>query len=242
MRFSRRSRPSGPDETAADATPDTDADAGSAAGPDDGPEAGPQADSVAGSVAGDSGARPAGPHDVEDLTPEQLEARIDLGALVLSPPEKLQLRMQVDDTTKEVQAVLLAGPDGALELMAFAAARGDDGLWDEVRPQLAADMARRGGTADERQGPWGTELACRLTLQRNDGSDVVQPSRIIGIHGPRWMLRATLLGRPALDAEAAAPWEAVLADIAVRRGTEPRGVGEQLPFVLPSHARPLESS
>lgn len=221
MRFRRRSEPSGRDETAPRDENATDADAT--------PE-----------PAAPTG--PAGPIDAGGLTPEQLEGRVDLGALVIAPREGLQLRMQVEDATQEVQAVLLAGPDGALELMAFAAPRGDTGLWDEVRPQLAADMSRRGGTADEVEGPWGTELACRLSVQRNDGSDAVQPSRIIGIHGPRWMLRATLLGRPALDEDAAEPWEAVLADVVVRRGTEPRGVGEQLPIELPPQARPLDSS
>ena len=225
MRFRRRSEPTGPDETAEA----PDADESSAAAPEQPPEE-------------PAGSRPAGPVDVDDLSAEQLEGRVDLGALVIVPSEGLQLRMQVDDKTQEVQAVLLTGPDGALELMAFAAARGDDDLWDEVRPQLAADMSRRGGTAEETEGPWGTELSCRLTVQREEGSNAVQPSRIIGIHGPRWMLRATLLGRPAMDAESAAPWESVLAEVAVRRGTEPRGVGERLPIVLPPQARPLESS
>ncbi len=33
----------------------------------------------------------------------------------------------------------------------------------------------------------------------DDGQTGVQPSRIIGVEGPRWMLRATLLGEAALD-------------------------------------------
>lgn len=184
----------------------------------------------------------AGPRDAGDLAPGQLDALIDLGSLLVPQREGLQLRMQVDDATQEVQAVLLSGLDGALELMAFAAPRGDDELWDEVRPQLAADMSRRGGTAEETEGPWGTELTCRLHLKRDDGSNAVQPSRIMGISGKRWMLRATLLGRPALEAEAAGPWEEALAEVAVRRGDEPRGVGEKLPIVLPPQARPLEDS
>ncbi len=36
---------------------------------------------------------------------------------------------------------MLAGPDGALELRAFAAPRNGD-LWSEVRPQIAGDVAR----------------------------------------------------------------------------------------------------
>ena len=46
--------------------------------------------------------------------------------------------------------MLMAASEGALELRAFSAPRNGD-LWSEVRPQLAADMARRGGTATERE-------------------------------------------------------------------------------------------
>ncbi len=224
MRFRRKSDPA-PDEPAGEASVEG---TGDGSGAEQAPE--------------DDAPGPAGPLDADALDPARLEGRVDLGALLIAPPEGLQLRMQVDDSTQEVQAVLLAGADGALELMPFAAPRGDDALWDEVRPELAADMSQRGGTVDEAQGPWGTELACRLHVKTEDGSGAVQPSRIIGISGPRWMLRATLLGRPALDPESAATWEQVLADVVVRRGTEPRGVGERLPIVLPPHARPLEQS
>ena len=65
-------------------------------------------------------------------------------------------------------------------------------------------MARRGGTATEREGRFGTELVCQLAVQTGDGRTANQPSRIIGINGPRWMLRGTLLGRPAVDAASAA--------------------------------------
>lgn len=180
-----------------------------------------------------------GPFDVDeiDLGDEQPQW-IDLGSLLITPGPQQQLRMQVDEQTKQVQAVLLAGPDGALELMAFAAPRGG-GLWDEVRPQIAADMVKRGGTTADREGRWGPELECRITVQRGDGSPMVQPSRIIGIDGPRWLLRATLLGKPAIDAEAAVPWEATLANVVVRRGDRAMPVGDALPIVLPPQARPV---
>ena len=60
-----------------------------------------------------------GPFDVDeiDLGDEQPQW-IDLGSLLITPGPQQQLRMQVDEQTKQVQAVLLAGPDGALELMA----------------------------------------------------------------------------------------------------------------------------
>ena len=176
-----------------------------------------------------------GPHDADDLPDDGVE-RVDLGSLVVTPQPGRELRLQVDEGTGEVQAVLLAGADGAVEFRAFAAPRNGD-LWTEVRPQIAADMAQRGGTATEREGRFGTELVCRMPVRRPDGTGATQPSRIIGVNGPRWLLRATLMGRPALDEEISEEWEATIRSIAVRRGAGAMPVGEPLQVVLPENAR-----
>ena len=128
--------------------------------------------------------------------------------------------------------MVLAGPEGAVELRAFAAPRGGD-LWADVRPQIAAEYAQRGGTATEREGRYGTEMFCQLTVRTEDGRTAAQPSRIIGVNGPRWMLRATLLGRPAIEPEAAGLWEDAIAAVVVRRGTVAMPVGAELPLTLP---------
>ena len=47
-----------------------------------------------------------------------------------------------------------------------------------------------------------------VPVQTTGGASAAQPSRVIGVHeGPRWLLRATLMGRPAVEEEAAKPWE-----------------------------------
>lgn len=176
-----------------------------------------------------------GPFDIDDL-PDDGVQRVDLGSLLIAPEEGRELRLQVDESTQAVQAVLLAGPDGALELRAFAAPRNGD-LWTEVRPQLAADLARRGGTATERQGRFGTELVCELSVPTAEGRAASQSSRIIGINGPRWMLRGTFLGRPATDPDSAAAWEDALTKVVIRRGDHAMPAGDPLPVVLPDSAR-----
>jgi hypothetical protein len=181
---------------------------------------------------------PVGPFDASDLPDDGVE-RIDLGSLVLTPQPQRELRLQVDESTGNVQAVLLAGPDGAVELRAFAAPRNGD-LWSEVRPQLAADMSRRGGTATEREGVFGTELVCQLQVARPDGTTALQPSRIIGVNGDRWLLRATVMGRPAMDEELPEAWLATVRGVAVRRGNGAMPVGEPLPLVLPPQARRVD--
>jgi hypothetical protein len=175
-----------------------------------------------------------GPFDAEEL--DDTEGRVDLGALVLLPVPGTELQLQVDEASGSVQSVMFAGPDGALELRVFAAPRHGD-LWSEVRPQIAADLDRRGGTATEREGRFGTELVCQMPITRPDGKSAMQPSRVIGINGTRWLLRATLLGKPAVEPEAGADFEQALTTVAVRRGDHAMPVGDPLALTLPPDAR-----
>ena len=126
-----------------------------------------------------------------------------------APREGAELRLQVDEQTGEVQSVMLAGEEGALELRAFAAPRNGD-LWSEVRPQIAADVAQHGGTATEREGRWGTELVCQMQVvhaRRQPGHAAVADHRrqrrplaaardVPGPAGGRARRRPGLGGRP----------------------------------------------
>lgn len=180
-----------------------------------------------------------GPFDIDDLPADDQTERIDLGALLVLPVEGTELRLQVDEQTNEVQSVLLAGEEGAVELRVFAAPRHGD-LWGEVRPKIAADYAQRGGTADEREGRFGPEIVGQLTVRLPDGRTGTQPSRVMGINGPRWMLRATLLGKPALPDEDASAWEDLVAHVVVRRGSGPMPAGAELPLTLPRDGQLVE--
>jgi hypothetical protein len=176
-----------------------------------------------------------GPFDVDDL-PDDDVSRVDLGSLLIEPEPGRELRLQVDDKSGSVQSVVLASKDGAIEIRAFAAPRNGD-LWSEVRPQIAADMAQKGGTATEREGRFGPELVCQMQVQRKEGGTATQPSRIVGINGPRWLLRATFFGRPALEPDQAGEWEDALSKVAVRRGDHAMRVGEALPVTMPDQVK-----
>jgi hypothetical protein len=180
-----------------------------------------------------------GPRDVDEVDLDELGPHIDLGSLLMPPVTPgTDLQLQVDEQSGTVLAVLLVGQEGMLEVRAFAAARNGD-LWSEARREIAADTARRGGTADEHDGPFGTELHCQIPVQLEDGTGGVQPSRIIGCNGPRWMLRAALLGKPAVEPDTAGPWEDVIRQIVVRRGREAVPPGEALPLQVPPDATRL---
>jgi hypothetical protein len=178
-----------------------------------------------------------GPYDMDDIDPAA--TYVDLGSLLIQPPDNLELRLQIDEGSGEVAAVLLVAEEGLLEVRAFASSRGGD-LWGEARQEIAADSARRGGTATEQEGPFGTELLCRVPVTGPNGESMVQPSRILGHTGPRWFLRATVAGRPAVDKDYAAPFEAAFGSIVVNRGAEAMAPGEPLPVKLPPEAQKVD--
>jgi hypothetical protein len=180
-----------------------------------------------------TGVRARGPWDADEVTLEEDDpGKLDLGSLVVTPREGLDLQLQVDEQTGQVVAVVMAGQEGALELRAFAAPRNGD-IWPDVRKQIASEITRRGGTATEGEGPYGPELRVVLNVTTPDGRTGQQPSRVFGIAGPRWLLRATLFGQPALDPSDDGLVESALRDVVVRRGGEPHAPGEALPLTVP---------
>jgi len=95
-----------------------------------------------------------------------------------------------------------------------------------------------GGTATETDGPFGTELVLVVPVEDPEGQVFSQTSRVIGVDGPRWLLRGTVLGRAAVEPDAAEPMEATLRNVVVVRGNEPMAVRESLPLQLPPGAEP----
>jgi hypothetical protein len=181
---------------------------------------------------------PTGPIDVSELDPNT--TYIDLGSMLVEPPaDGIDLRLQVDEESGVVLTVLLVAEEGVLEMRAFASSRGGD-LWEDARREIAADTTARGGQAAEQDGPFGVELACQVPVEGPNGESMVQPSRVVGITGPRWFVRATLAGRPAFDAEYAAPFEHAIRTLAVRRGNDAMAPGEPLPLKLPPQATPAD--
>lgn len=182
--------------------------------------------------------RSQGPWDLSEVTLDEEDAtRIDLGGLIVTGRAGIELRLQVDEKSQQVAAVLLTGPEGAVELRPFAAPRNGE-IWDDIRRQIAAETARRGGTATEADGAYGKELRVVMPVTTPDGKSGTQPSRVMGIAGPRWLLRATFLGRPAMNPDHAGEIESALRDVVVVRGNEPMAPGDPLPLVMPSNATP----
>ena len=232
MKFGRKSKAEAP-QPEADETVSDDVEADEAADADLDETAADGSDAL--EVTEDAPAD--GPYDISevDVDNDGIQ-RVDLGGFLISPSEGHELRLQVDEASQQVQSVMVAGDDGAVELRAFAAPRNGD-LWEDVRRQIASETSRAGGTATEREGRWGTELECQVQVRTPEGRSGTQPSRIAGINGNRWFLRATYLGRPAVNPDRAADFEDVVARVVVRRGDAAMAPGDPLPVELPTNAR-----
>lgn len=186
------------------------------------------------------GDRTHGPFDdSEQPVDEDDQTRAHLGALSLVGSPEVELRLQVDEASGEVGAVMLVGADGAMELRAFAAPRHED-LWSDIRPRLAEEAVRRGGQAAEVAGPYGPALHLVVPGVTPDGQQVTQPSTVLGIAGPRWLLRVSMFGRPAVQWDPDQLLERTLRSVVVHRGNQPMAPGDQLPLVLPAGARRVE--
>jgi hypothetical protein len=169
-----------------------------------------------------------GPFDETDA-PDDDVPRVDLGALRVPVGAGIDVRLEMNEA-QQVTAVTLASPEGHMQLGVFAAPR-NEGIWDDVRSEIASSMnAQRGGAKERHEGPWGVELIGKLP---GEGGGGMVPVRFIGIDGPRWFLRAMLVGHVAADHAKGARFEKLLRQVVVVRGTEPLPVREAVPLRLP---------
>jgi hypothetical protein len=149
----------------------------------------------------------------------------------------MELRIDYDEGTGAVGAVTVVMGTAALQLQPFAAPR-TIGIWDEVRPEIAAGITQQGGVATEKDGPFGIELRARIPGVLPDGSSGTQLVRFVGVDGPRWFLRGVLTGAAYDDPAAAAPLEDVFRNAVVVRGSDPMPPREPIPLRLPQQAAP----
>ena len=176
------------------------------------------------------GGRERGPWDVDEV--DDLGDRVDVGPLWLPRRDGMELRMEVDKTTQLVTGASMQLHGSSLQVQVFAAPR-SDGIWDDIRAEIAESVTKQGGSVDDLPGPFGRELLARLPVRTAEGRTGHRPVRFIGHDGPRWFLRGVLSGRAAVDPERARELEALFADVVVVRGVDPRAPRDLLPLTLP---------
>lgn len=178
--------------------------------------------------------RPDGPWDASEVELDQArDERVDLGALLIPRVQNMRLQIQLDKRTNKATSVLLQIEKAAVQLIAIAAPR-SSGMWEQTRLQIAEDAKKRGGKADEANGPFGIEVRAVVPVTTQDGKQARQASRVSGIDGPRWMLRGTFVGTATTDAEAFQQLVDVVRGIVVIRGDSPMPPGDVMTLQPPA--------
>lgn len=176
----------------------------------------------------------AGPWDAGDDVPSQ--ERIDFGSLLVPSGEGMEIQVSVVEN-QPAWITVMHGKSG-LQLQAFAAPK-SGGLWDEVRQEIAAEVARSGGQSTEADGPFGVELRARITPAdpvHGGRRGALEPVRFLGVDGPRWFLRGLISGPAATHEDLARPLERVFAAVVVVRGDHPAPPRDLLEIRLPDEA------
>ncbi len=173
-------------------------------------------------------ARVDGPWDDSEAPAD--EGRIDFGSLLVSPVDGLEVQVQADQATGQVSVVTLVLGQAAAQVQVFAAPK-SSGLWDEIRGEIITGIQASGGQAAEVGGPFGLEIDARV--QPSGAPPGLAPARFIGVDGPRWFLRAILLGSAAVQGPAAAAIESAVRGLVVARGAAAIGPRQPLPLRIP---------
>lgn len=124
-----------------------------------------------------------GPHDIEEVSEEDLEDYVDLGALRIKMHEGMNLRLETDDSTGAVIAATITREGATLQVQAFAAPR-TTGIWDDIRHDLTESVASQGGTVEVYAGVFGAEMLTRLPAVTPDGKRGERIARFVGVDGP----------------------------------------------------------
>ena len=178
-----------------------------------------------------------GPWDVNDENVPDYDEYLDMGSYYLPFLLGIQLRIKANRKTGQVLGATVTFGASSLEIEAFAAPK-TMGLWDDMR----ADLLAANEKATEKEGVFGTEIMLPVTLK--GGRSVM--TRVVGIDGPRWMLRGVFSGRAAVaEGPETDALNKFFADIVVERGDEPLAPRDLIPMhppVTPKQRRAAEAA
>lgn len=184
----------------------------------------------------DAGGPLLGPFDESDADQADPDLpRLDLGALRIPGIPGVNLQVEADPNTGQVVAVTAVQEDGAVQLQAFAAPR-TEGLWDELRAEMLAELQAGPLPVEEDEGAFGPELRAMVPAVTPDGQQAAQPVRFTGVDGPRWFLRVVFLGRAAVAPDPDDDLHRMIRQIIVVRGGEAKAPRQALELKLPPEA------
>jgi hypothetical protein len=177
-----------------------------------------------------------GPFDISEVDLEGDDiARLDLGSLIVTPEDGMQLQIIADAESGNGLALVL-GLNGSAMQIEVKAAPNSGGFAADIRGDIMDETRVAGGRTELAKGPYGTELRRVVQVEGTDGEDAFAPMRDWLVEGPRWLLVARLMGEAAIDVEgegASRIFDEAFRNLIVRRGEDPMAPGQAVPIRIP---------
>lgn len=174
-------------------------------------------------IHGDSGPFDGDSVDMDEFDFSDFSAGVlNLGSMRIPMPKGSQVQLEMGETGPRM--IHIVTEHGRITPVAFAAPK-VSGQWEDASAELLEGIRGQGMETRYEPGPWGREIV---------GIGPKATMRVIGIDGPRWMLRMTLAA-PTEKADALAELGRELAARTfVYRGQDPILAGNSLPVAVPS--------
>lgn len=169
-----------------------------------------------------------GPYDISD--PDAPEGEyLDLGGLKILGKSGLSMRLIPSPDQKNIADLAFSYGSSSLQLTLLASPRRVQ-FWQELRSDILS--SQKGAT--EKEGTFGPEVY--FTTKVREGVEI--PTRIVGVDGPRWMLRGIFAGPAAEGGEEKDYLDDFFSTVIANRGTEPLAPGDPVPLIFPPQLLP----
>lgn len=169
-----------------------------------------------------------GPYDISD--PDVPEGKyLDLGALKILGKPGLSMRLTPSPDAKNVLDLAFNYGSSSLQLTLLASPRRVK-FWQELKEDILS--SQKGSRQEE--GTFGEEVY--FTTKVREGVEI--PTRIVGVDGPRWMLRGIFAGPAAEGGEEKDFLDDFFSTVVADRGTEPLAPGDPVPLIFPPELLP----
>ena len=180
--------------------------------------------------------RPDGPFDITEVeTRDFSKGYMDLGAIKVPMRKNVSYRLEQEQANQKVFAVSAVHENSTLQIQAFAAPR-SGGQWDEIRQEMFdQNKNAKGAKVTLEDGEFGRELLIRVPAKLPDGRQGERVARFLGIDGPRWMVRAMIMGKAAIDKAQAGILYDILKDTVIDRGERPLPARQMLELTPPEN-------
>ena len=178
-----------------------------------------------------------GPFDIDEVELADDEVpRLDLGSLIITPAQGMQLQIIADPETGQGMALVAAAGTSAIQVTLYAAPV-SPGFATDLRADMVAETEQSGGSCEYAEGPFGTELRRVVPATDDAGNSGMAPLRDWYAQGPRWLLNGRLMGQAAIDTDGTGEVELLddfFRNLIVRRGDGAMVPGQVIGLTLPA--------